>query len=105
MIYHVTELFFIGVLFKLSTCEAILMSFSDTLSIFYLTCIHNDEKQSILKHLKIDEYMKHDYSDCLRPEYIISDLIASLLNECSITVNKLSYEFWSNNKDYVNKKK
>ena len=104
-IYRATELFFIGVLSKLSTCEAILTSFPDALSIFYLTRIHNDEKQSILKHLKTDEYTKHDYSDCLRPEYTIPGLIASLLDECSVTANKLSYGFRSNNKGYVNKKK
>jgi len=32
--------------------------------------------------------VKHDYRDCLRPEYTIPGLIASLLNECKITVNK-----------------
>jgi len=64
----------------------------DALSIIYLTDIHGHENsQTILDHLKRDEFVKHDYSDCLRPEYTILDLIASLLDACNITANKPSY--------------
>ena len=93
-IYRATELFFIGVFSKLPFCKAELMSFSDALFLTYLTHIHNDENsQSILNHLRTDEFVKHDYSDCLRPEYTIPGLIASLLDTCNTTANKLSYGF------------
>lgn len=73
--------------------------FSDALSLTNLTHIHNNENlQSILKHLKTDEFMKHDYSDCLRPEYTIPGLIASLLDTSNITADNLSYGFRSDNK-------
>jgi len=98
-IYRATELFFIGVFFELPTCKVELTSFSDALSLTNLTHIHNNENlQSILKHLKTDEFIKHDYSDCLRPEYTIPGLITSLLDACNITANKISYGFWSDSK-------
>lgn len=85
------------------TCEAELTYFPDALSLFYLTRIHNDENsRSILKHLKTDEYVNHDYSDCLRPEYTIPGLIASLLDACSNTTNKISYGFWPDNRGNAN---
>lgn len=74
--------------------------FSDALSLTYLTHIHNKENSRlILEHLKTDEFVKSDYSDCLRPEYTIPGLILSLLNACSITANKPSYDFLSVSKD------
>lgn len=95
-IYRATELFFISMFSKLLTCEAQLMPFSDALSLTYLTRIHNNENaQSILEHLKTDEFVKHEYRDCLGPEYTIPSLIASLLDACNITADKLSYEFLS----------
>jgi len=93
-IYRATELFFIGVFFKLLTCEVELISISDAISISYLTHIHDIENlQLILGHLKKDEFVKHDYSDCLRPVYTIPGLIASLLDACNLTANKISYGF------------
>ena len=93
-IYRATELFFIGVFFKFPTCEVELTSFSDALSLTNLTHIHNNENlQSILKHFKTNDFVKHDYSDCLRPEYTIPGLIASLLDACNIPANKISYGF------------
>lgn len=95
-IYRATELFFIGMSFQLSTCEVELTSFSDALSLTNLTHIHNNENfQSVLEHLKRDEFVTHDYSDCLRPEYTIPGLIASLLDASNITANKPSYDFRS----------
>ncbi len=105
MIDWATELFFIGVYFKLPTCEVELMSFSDALSLSNLTHIHNNENlQTILNHLKTDEFVKHDYSDCLRPEYTIPGLIASLLDACNIPANKILYGFQSNNKGNAEEK-
>ena len=66
----------------------------DALSVTYLTYIRDNESpQSILEHLKRDEFVKHDYSDCLRPEYTIPGFIASLLETCNITSNKPSYAY------------
>jgi len=85
------------------TCAVELISFLDALSLTNLTYIHNNENlQLILKHLKIDEFVKHNYGDCLRPEYTIPGLIASLLDACNITANKLSYGFRSDNKGSTN---
>lgn len=96
MIYRATELFFISMSLELSFCEVELISLSDALSLTNLTHIHNNKNfQSILKHLKADKFIKHDYNDCLRPEYTIPGLIASLLDTCNITANKISYGFWS----------
>ncbi len=93
-IYRATELFFIGVFFKLFTCEVELIPISDAISITYLTHIRDiGNLQLILGHLKKDEFVKHDYSDCLGPEYTIPGLIVSLLDACNITANKPSYEF------------
>ena len=104
-IYRATELFFIGVFSEVRICEIDSKSFSDALSLTYLTHIHNDENsQSILEHLKTNEFVKHDYSDCLRPEYTIPGLIASLLDASNITSNKLSYGFQSNYKGSADEK-
>ena len=82
-IYRATELFFIGVFSKLPACEDELTSFLDALSITYLTQIPTDENsRSILEYLETDEFVKYHYSDCLRPEYTIPGLIASLLDTC-----------------------
>ena len=94
-IYRATELFFIGVLSKLLTREIELTSVLDALSFTYLTTIYTENPQSILKHLKTDDFVKHDYSDCLRPEYTIPGLIASLLDTCSMTAKEISYGSWS----------
>ena len=60
----------------------------------YLTYIHDNESpQSIIQYLTRDEFVKHDYSDCLRPEYTIPGLVASLLDACNTTANKPSYGF------------
>ena len=76
--------------------------FSDALSFTNFTHIYNDKNlQLILKYFKTDEFVKYDYNDCLRLEFIIFNLIASLFN-AYITVNKISYEFWFDNKDDVN---
>ena len=91
-IYRATELFFLGLFSKLPNYEAGLTSFLDALSVSQLTQIHNDENsRSILEHLKTDEFVKHDYSDCLRPEYTIPGLIATLLDACNQTANRISY--------------
>jgi hypothetical protein len=91
-IYRATELFFIGVFSKLFTYEVELTHASDALSLTNLTNIHNNENsQLILEHLKTDEFVKHDYSDCLRPEYTIPGLIASLLDTCNETANRIPY--------------
>lgn len=94
-IYRATELFFIGVLSKLLTREIELTSVLDALSLTYLTTIHTENPPSILQHLKADDFVKHDYSDCLRPEYTIPGLIASLLDACSMTAKEISYGSWS----------
>jgi hypothetical protein len=71
----------------------------DALPLSSLIHIQNDENlQSILEHLKRDEFVKHDYSDCLRPEYTIPGLIASWLDASCITAKKPSYVFQSDNK-------
>ena len=102
-VYRATELFFISMFLELSICEVELTSSPDALSLTNLTHIHNNEKlQSILKHLKTDEFVKYDYSDCLRPEFTIPGLIASLLDTCNITANKISYGFWSDSKGNAN---
>ena len=104
-IYRATELFFIGVYFELPTCEVELTSFSDALSLTNLTHIHNNENlQSILQHFKTDEFVKHDYSDCLRPEYTIPGLIASLVDTCKTPANKISYGLESDNKGDADEK-
>ena len=104
-IYRATELFSIGVFLELPTSEIKLTSFSDALSLTNLTHIHNDESlQSILQHLKTDEFMKYDYRDCLRPEFTIPGLIASLGDACNITANKISYRFWSDSKGNADEK-
>lgn len=104
-IYRATELFFIGAFSKLSTCEAELMSFSDALSLSSLCRIQDDEhSQPIIEHLKTDEFVKHDYSDCLGPEYTIPGLIACLLDTRSTTANKLSYRYRSDNKGNADEK-
>jgi len=93
-IYRATELFFIGVFFKFFTCEVELIPISDAISITYLTHIRDiGNLQLILGHLKKDEFVKHDYSDCLGPEYTIPGVIASLLDACNLTANKISYGF------------
>ena len=100
MIYRITELFFIDVFFKLFTCEVELIFISDAIFITYLIHIRDIENlQLILEHLKKDEFIKHDYSDCLEFKYIILDLIVSLLDACNIMINKLSYEFSFVSKD------
>lgn len=83
--------------------EVELTPFSDALSLTYLMNIPNDENsQSILEHLKRDEFVKHDYSDCLKPEYTIPGLITILLDAYIMTGKKHSYHFWSDNKGYAN---
>lgn len=87
-IYRATELFFLGIHFMHLTCEAELTPFSDALSTTYLIHIRGDENlQSILGHFRTEEFVTHDYSDCLSPEYTIPGLIASLLHPNSITAN------------------
>ncbi|KAI4260730.1 MAG: hypothetical protein LQ352_000122 [Teloschistes flavicans] len=104
-IYRATELFFIGLYFGLPTCKVELTSFSDALSLTNLTHIHHNESlQPILKHFKTDEFVKHDYGDCLRPEYTIPGLIASLLDACSTPANQISYGFQSDNKGNAEEK-
>lgn len=103
-ICRATEFFFIGVFSKLFTCKAELTSFTDALSVTYLTSIHNDDNsQCILEHFKTDEFVKDDYSDCLRPEYTIPGLVQSLLDACSTTANKLTYGFQPANKGNADK--
>ena len=93
-IYRATELFFINIFFKFLICEFEFTCFSDALSFINFTHIHNNENlQSIFKHFKTNEFVKHNYNDCLKSEFIIFDFIAFLLNACNITVNKISYEF------------
>ena len=93
-IYRATELFFISVFSKLCTCETELIPLSDALSITSLIHIHNHENsQLILENLKEDKFVKHDYSDCLKPEYSIPGLIASLLNASTRNANQISYGF------------
>ena len=90
---------------KLPTCEFELTCFSDALLLTNLTHIHNNENlQLILKYLKIDEFVKYDYSDCLRPEFTIPGLIVSLLNIYNIIANKISYGFWSDSKGNADEK-
>ncbi|KAL6714255.1 hypothetical protein ACLMJK_007678 [Lecanora helva] len=92
-IYRATELFFLSGFLKIPAYEAELTSFLDALSVSRLTRIHNDENpRSILEHLQTDEFVKHDYSDCLRPEYTIPGLIATLLGACSQTANRISVD-------------
>ncbi|MCJ1456662.1 hypothetical protein MMC28_007024 [Mycoblastus sanguinarius] len=92
-IYRATELFFIGVFSKLFPCEVELILVSDAISITYLTHIHNNENSRlILEYLKKDEFVKHDYSDCLRPEYTIPGLIASLIDSCNMMAEKPSID-------------
>lgn len=55
------------------------MHCSDALSLTSLGFIRNDESlRLILKHLGTDEFVKHDFSDCLEPHYSVPDLVASL---------------------------
>ena len=90
--------------FEFFVCEVELTFFSDALSLTNLIHIYNNENlQSILKHFKTDEFVKYDYSDCLKPEFIIFGFIAFLLDACNITANKILYGFWSDSKNNVNK--
>ena len=92
-IYRATELFFISAFFKFPIDNVGFITFLDALSSFYLDRISSNENSVlVLQHFNTDEFVKHDYSDCLRPEYTIPGLIASLLKSCSITTNKLSYK-------------
>lgn len=104
-IYRATELFFIGLYFEFPTCKVELTSFSDALSLTNLANIHTNENlQSIVEHFKTDEFVKHDYGDCLGPEYTIPGLIASLLDACSTPANQISYGFQSDNKGNTEEK-
>ncbi|MCJ1423578.1 hypothetical protein MMC29_001462 [Sticta canariensis] len=62
-IYRATELFFIN-----------------PLSPSYLLGINEEGFQSILMQLTEDEYVRHDFSDCFRPEYTIPGLIAHMIH-------------------------
>jgi hypothetical protein len=93
-IYRATELFFLGMLSKLLTSETKIMSLSASPPLAYLRRIyHGSNAQTILKHLKAEEFVGHDYSDCLRTEYTIPGLIGSLLRAYNVSIDKLSYEF------------
>ena len=93
-IYRATELFFISAFVKFPIDHVELMTFSDALSSFYLDRIPSDENSVLfLQHFNTDDFIKRDYSDCLRPEYTIPGLIAFLLKSCSITTDKFSYKF------------
>ena len=91
-IFRATELFFISICSKIPACDVGLIPVLDALSLTYLTNIHNNENSRyILEHLKTNEFVKHDYSDCLRPEYTFPGLIASLLDACNNAVNRIPY--------------
>ena len=91
-VYRATELFFISIRPKIPAYDVGLMLILDALSLTYLANIHNNENSRyILEHLKTDEFVKHDYDDCLRPEYTFPGLIASLLDACDNAVNRISY--------------
>jgi len=73
-------------------CEVKLTSFLVALLLINFIYIYNNENlQSILIHFKIDEFMKYNYSNCLKSKFIIFGLIVFLLNACNIIVNKISY--------------
>lgn len=62
------------------------------MSIFHLMNIRNREgAKSIPKYLKTDEFLNHDYSDCLSPQYTIPGLIISLLTSKDVTINVALY--------------
>lgn len=91
-ISRATELFFICTFVELAIGELELTSFSDALSLTNLMNISNNENmQSILRHFKTDEFVRHDYSDCLQPGYTIPGLIESLLEVCTSPASKTSY--------------
>ena len=103
--YQITKLFFIDVFFELLTCEIEFISFSDALSLINLIYIYNNENlKSILIYFKADEFVKHNYNDCLKLEYIIFNLITSLFNTCIMTIDKLLYEFRFDCKNNSDKK-
>ena len=105
-IYRATELFLISMFSKLPTYKAEFMTFLDALSLFCLGRIPTDESSElILKHFNTDEFVKHDYSDCLGPDYTIPSLIASLLKACSITADKISYKLRSDDKGNTDERK
>ena len=88
-IHRATELFFLGMFLMLLTCKAQLTYFSAALSLTSFIEIHNDENSTrILEHLKTNEFVKCDYSDCLGHGFTIPVLIVSLLDANTI---KLSY--------------
>ena len=90
-IYRATELFLI------SSTPVSLSSLEETyshlgpLSPTYL--LNFDEKgfQCILEVLTRSEYVQHDFSDCLMPEYTIPGLISHMVH-VSNAVNALSYQ-------------
>ena len=90
--YRATELFFISELFEFLGCDRGLTHLADALSLTNLIDIRNNEnRQSILRHFKKDEFVQHNYTDCLRPKYTIPSLIACLLDVGNITADNLSY--------------
>lgn len=63
----------------------------DPLSPTYLLSIDEEGFQRILKTLTKDEYVKHDFSDCLRPEYTIPGLITHMVHMAN-AATALSYQ-------------
>ena len=62
----------------------------DPLSPTSLLSIDEEGFQGVSKTLTKDEYVKHDFSDCLRPEYTIPGLITHMINVANAAI-ALSY--------------
>ena len=78
-IYRATELFFISMSTNFLRCKPKLMQFLDPLSLSALGFIRNDESlRLILKHFGTEEFVNHDFNDCLEPRYSIPGLVAYL---------------------------
>lgn len=57
------------------------MSYLDAISLTSLVHIRNDDNLAyILEQLGNDDYLKHNFGDCLGPQFSIPGLIEVLLN-------------------------
>ena len=90
-VYRATELFFISSSLKSCFDHRISNLCLDPLSPTYLLSINEDGFQCIHEQLTKDEYVKHDFNDCFRPQYTIPGLIAHMI-QMTNTGDTLSYQ-------------
>jgi len=90
-IHRATELFFLSMYYELLIRQSFLTSCLDALSPKYLYSIYYPEnKEAISEYFKTDQFVGHDYDDCLGPNYTIPGLIASLVHAHNISADTLS---------------